>query len=115
MAAHKLQKFALECGIDKRFVKETVEKARQDFPHNRLGRLISLCLRHNILREDIIEALMDIDGDHISSLLTAVRKFLAKTLSGDVELKKKVCPECGAALHMESGCISCKFCGWSAC
>jgi ribonucleoside-diphosphate reductase alpha chain len=114
-AARKLQKFALEMGIDKKFVNDTVEKAQQDYPHNRLGRMISLCLRHHVPMEDIAEALMDLDGDHISSLLTAVRKFLAKSLRGDVELKKKICPDCGAPLHMENGCISCKSCGWCAC
>lgn len=120
MAARNLGKLALARGIDEGIVKETVVKARTDYPHNRLGRLVSLCLRHNIPRQDILISLMNIDGDNISTLLTAVRKFLAQTLDDGTVLKGVKCenPNCtgtGDNVVMESGCKKCKDCGWSGC
>lgn len=114
-AARNLATLALKCGVEQRIVKETVEKANEDYPHNRLGRMISLCLRHNILREDILVSLMNIDGDHISTLLTAVRKFLSKTLADGTKLKDMKCPECGDTVIMIAGCQQCPSCPWSLC
>jgi ribonucleotide reductase alpha subunit len=116
-AAHDLQNLALNSGVDKKYVKETVEKANQDYPHNRLGRMISLCLRHGIAREDILVALMHVDGDNISTLLNAVRKFLSKTLEDGTIIKNENCPDCKATIQMIEGCMKCTdtSCGWSAC
>jgi ribonucleoside-diphosphate reductase alpha chain len=114
-ASRNLGKLALGCGIDRKIVSETVNKANDDYPHNRLGRMVSLCLRHNIPREDILVSLMNIDGDNISTLLTAVRKFLSKTLKDGTKLKGLACPECGEPIIMEAGCKKCLSCPWSAC
>lgn len=115
-AARNLSKLALTCGIDRKIVKATVDKANQDYPHNRLGRLVSLCLRHNVPREDILVSLMGIDGDNVSTLLTAVRKFLSNTLSDGTSLKGLKCPNCnGERMVMESGCSKCLDCTFVAC
>ena len=115
-AARILCKLALNCGIEKSIVKEAVEKANQDYPHNRLGRTISLCLRHNIPREDILVSLVGIDGDNISTLLTSIRKFLAQTLSDGTILKGLKCPHCGGRVITEGGCQRCIDCtNFSAC
>lgn len=114
-AARNLAALALSCGIEQRIVKDNVEKANEDYPHNRLGRMISLCLRHNIPREDILVSLMNIDGDNISTLLTAVRKFFSQTLPDGTKLKGLKCPECGEEIIMISGCKQCPSCPWSAC
>jgi ribonucleoside-diphosphate reductase alpha chain len=114
-AAKNLGALALKCGIDKKIVTEAVEKANIDYPHNRLGRMVSLCLRHNVPRGDILVSLMNIDGDNISTLLTAVRKFLSKTLPDGTKLQGLKCPECGEQLVMEAGCKKCPSCPWSAC
>jgi ribonucleoside-diphosphate reductase alpha chain len=115
-AARNMSKLALDCGISRELVKETVDKANQDYPHNRLGRMVSLCLRHNIPREDILVSLMGIDGDNVSTLLTAVRKFLSKTLADGVLLKGLKCPKCGGRVITEGGCQRCIDCpDYSAC
>jgi len=116
-AARNLCSLASSSGVDKKFVEATVEKANADYPHNRLGRMVSLCLRHNIPREDILVSLMGIEGDSYSTLLAAVRKFLSETLVNDVKLKGLKCPECGADLIMREGCKKCSSasCNWSAC
>jgi ribonucleoside-diphosphate reductase alpha chain len=115
VASRKLAQLALSCGIDRKIVNESVEKAKNDYPHNRLGRMTSLCLRHNIPREDILVALMNIDGDNISTLLASVRNFLSKTIVDGTVLKSLKCPECGSELIAISGCKHCKHCNWSAC
>jgi ribonucleoside-diphosphate reductase alpha chain len=77
--------------------------------------MLSLCLRHNVPREDILVALTGIDGDNISSLLTAVRKFIGQTIDDGKEIVGMNCSECGETLIMESGCFVCKNCGNSKC
>lgn len=119
-AARNLGKLALSKGIDEKIVTCTLEKAKSDYPHNRLGRLVSLNLRHNVPREDILAALMGIDGDNISTLVTAVRKFLSATLRDGTRLKGVKCdnPDCtGTRLNvvLESGCKKCLDCGASSC
>ena len=115
IASRRLAQLALSCGIDKKIVTESIEKAKNDYPHNRFGRMISLCLRHNIPREDILVALMNIDGDSVSTLLASIRKFLSKTIVDGTVLKNLKCPECGSELITASGCKQCKQCNWSAC
>ena len=113
-AAQSLQKLAQVSGINKKFIQGTLEKANEDYPHNRLGRMISLCLRHGVKREDILLTLTNLEGDNVSTLLTAVRKFLSKTLEDGTKINKE-CPECKSQIYMENGCMICKSCGWSAC
>lgn len=116
-ASRKLAKLALEKGISKEIIEETLQKARVDYPHNRLGRMISLNLRHNVDRVDILTSLMDIEGDNISTLLTAVRKFLAESIDDGTSLKNVKCPSCGSEGNMvlQSGCSTCLDCGFSGC
>lgn len=119
-AARNLSKLALSKGINEKIVTTTLEKAKTDYPHNRLGRMVSLNLRHNVPREDILAALMGIDGDNISTLVTAVRKFLSATLPDGTRLKGVKCdnPECTGTrfnVVLESGCKKCLDCGASSC
>lgn len=30
-------------------------------------------------------------------------------------IRNGICPECGGNLLHESGCVTCPYCGWSAC
>lgn len=119
-AARNLEKLALNCGIDSKIVMSTVEKAKTDYPHSRLGRMVSLCLRHNIPREDIFVSLRGIDGDNISTLVTAVRKFLTNTLADGTRLKGVLCdnPDCTGDrtnVVFRGGCKECLDCGSSSC
>jgi hypothetical protein len=114
-ASRKLAQLALEKNIDSNLIMQCVNKARKDYSYNRLGRMISLCLRHNIKREDILVALVGIEGDYISSLLTAVRKFIALTVKDGTHVKLK-CPNCQSNnVIIESGCTKCLECGCSSC
>lgn len=117
-ASRELAKLALKKSISKEIVEETIKKAKVDYPHNRLGRMISLNLRHNVPILDILASLMGIEGDNVSTLLTAVRKFLSEFIEDGSSLKGKgvVCQECGQdSLIFESGCTRCIECGFSGC
>jgi len=115
-ACKSLIQLALGCGVISKIVDGTWEKALGDTPHNRLARMISLCMRHNIPREDILVALQNTTGDNISSLLTAVRKFIGKTIEDGREIVGMKCPECGGEeLRMESGCFVCNSCQYAGC
>jgi hypothetical protein len=119
-AARNLGKLALSKGIGEKIVVSTLEKAKTDYPHNRLARMVSLNLRHNVPREDILSALMGLDGDNISTLVTAVRKFLSATLPDGTRLKGVRCDneECTGDrtnVILEGGCKKCLDCGASLC
>jgi len=115
-ASRNLAKLALDCGVDREIVEKALDKAKKDYPHNRLGRMISLCMRHNVSRDDILVSLMGIDGDHISTLLTAVRKFIGETIKDGTKLKGYRCEECnGDNVILEGGCKKCQDCGFSGC
>lgn len=119
-ASRNLAKLAMEVGIDSNIIGITVKKAQADYPHNRLGRMVSLCLRHNVPREDILVALMNIEGDNLSTLTSSVRKYLSETLEDGTRLKNIKCenPDCKGSrtnIVIQSGCPTCRDCAWSKC
>ena len=117
-ASRELAKLALSCGINNKIVQHSIEKCKNDYPYNRLGRMISLCLRHNINRVDILTKLRGIEGDNVSTLLTSVRKFIGKTITDGTPVKGLKCKnvECNSDnLIFEAGCIKCADCGNQEC
>ena len=92
-------------------------------------RLISLGLRSGIGIEKIIEQLVGIggaspvfqEGGLIMSIPDAIAKVLTRHFSKnqnhnhDRDLTLEFCPDCGAKLKHESGCIVCSQCGFSRC
>lgn len=115
-ASRQLALLAHKSGINDDIIQEALQKASTDYPHNRLGRMISLNLRHNVPRVSILVSLMDIDGDNVSTLLTAVRHFIEETLDDGTELKGLRCKSCNSTrIFMEGGCKRCKDCGGQMC
>lgn len=92
-------------------------------------RLISLALRSGIPVGNIIEQLKGIGGSSpvfgngglISSIPDAIAIILhkhfgnGKALEKDVDLGIEFCPDCGARIEHDSGCIICRGCGYSKC
>jgi len=115
-ACKSLTKLALDVGISDKIVEDTWDKALGDLSYNRLARMISLCLRHNIPIADIIVTLTNIEGDNVSTILTAVRKFLGRHVKNGTKAKGIKCGSCGSDdMRMESGCYVCKSCGSQKC
>jgi len=114
-ACRYLRDLCLDNKINKKIIDSTVEKCETDFSHDKLARMISLNLRHNIPIIEIISVLEEIDGYNVSSLLFAVVKFLSKHVK-DGTKTDKICENCKSeGLEYQSGCKTCKNCGWGAC
>jgi ribonucleoside-diphosphate reductase alpha chain len=90
------------------------------------GRLISLALRSGVTIESIIKQLMGIrcpspmwqNGEQIVSCSDAIAKVLnhqAQTNITPVQSLMGACPDCGASVEHEGGCIVCRSCGFSRC
>lgn len=115
-AVENLTDLVLKCGLNKKLVDVAVEKTKNDQAHNKLGRMISLCLRHNIPRDKVYTALSGIEGDNISTMLTAVRHYISNTIEDGTVLSGIKCDSCkGENVRMVSGCKQCADCGYSAC
>ncbi len=90
------------------------------------SRLISLALRSGVKVEYIVKQLMGIrcpspvwhNGQLVVSCSDAIAKVInnyAKTGVVPVLSEMGACPECGAAIEHEGGCIVCRSCGFTRC
>jgi len=115
-AVASLESMAISKGVSPSIVSKTVNKMNHQPGHNKIARMVSLCLRHNIPAPDIVGAIKCIEGDHISSLLTAVRKFLSSKISDGEKVVNDKCVSCGSDnMEYSAGCSICKDCGYSGC
>jgi len=90
------------------------------------GRLISLALRSGVKMESIIRQLMGIrcpspmwaNGEQIVSCSDAIAKVLNHNAHANITQDYSLmgaCPDCGASVEHEGGCIVCRSCGFSRC
>lgn len=96
-----------------------------------ISRLISLVLRSGVDPNEVVKELKGIAGPnpvwHNGELVLstpdaigrAIERHLRSTGRLDAAIEKTEhvvqCPECGAEIQYEGGCISCHSCGWSQC
>ena len=99
-----------------------------------ISRLISIALRSGIDPQEIVNELKGISGPNpvwengelILSTPDAIGKAMERYLqrrnvlpqTGSVAAGSETvttCPECGVSVAHESGCLTCKHCGWSKC
>ncbi len=91
-------------------------------------RLISLALRSEVPIEQVIRQLRGIggsnqvysDGARVSSIPDAIAQVLHRHFGNAgappmVSQPPELCPECGAAMSLDSGCAVCAACGYSNC
>lgn len=92
-------------------------------------RLISLALRSGIPVENIVNQIKGIGGSSpvfgngglISSIPDAIAQVLhrrfgnGRAIAHDLDISTEFCPDCGARVEHESGCVVCRGCGYSKC
>ena len=90
----------------------TIPKIEVDAIEARTSIYLSMLLRHGVDIKYIIKTAKKVNPG-ITSFTSAICRVLSKYLP-DETLNDK-CPECGANLIRESGCIICHSCGYSKC
>jgi len=97
-----------------------------------ISRLVSLCLRNNIMPETIYQQLNGIvccpvwsEGTQVHSVPDAIALGLkthfidshdgVSSSSNSKFGSGGVCPECGSITVYQEGCVTCNSCGWSKC
>jgi ribonucleoside-diphosphate reductase alpha chain len=91
-------------------------------------RLISVALRASVPVEAIIEQLAGIGGESplfqngelIKSIPDAISMVLKKHFGNGKHYRREsnygdVCPDCGTKLEHDSGCVTCRGCGYNRC
>jgi ribonucleoside-diphosphate reductase alpha chain len=115
-AFRAVKRLLIEVGVDPLLVDAQANKLEEDAYHVRLGKIISMAMRHNVALPHIVNAMRDIEGDYISTTLTAVRKFLSEHIKDGAKAVGVSCPQCGSMnVVYESGCSTCRDCGHSGC
>lgn len=115
-AVKSVTKLLINMGVDMDIVLDYRDKISEDAHHSRLGKMISMALRHNVGLPNIVSSIQDIEGDYIASTLTAVRKFLKEKIEDGTEVRGATCESCGSEnIVFESGCDKCLDCGASSC
>lgn len=77
-------------------------------------RKYSLMLRHYIHPKFIVQTIDKFAKD-ITSFDKAISRVLKLYINDNEEVSGEPCPNCGNTLIYESGCASCKACGWEKC
>lgn len=115
-AIKKLAELLRKYEIDNQLINKQLEKIKGNRANQKLSKMVSMCLRHNLPITDIVSSLEGLEDDYISSLLTCVRKFLALHIEDGVKISGKACSSCGSKnLVYQSGCSLCQDCGSSGC
>jgi ribonucleoside-diphosphate reductase alpha chain len=114
-AVKSVGKLLVKAGVDTDLVFDQIDAIKDDEHHARLGKIISMALRHNVGLPRIIKSLEGIEGDYIGTTLSAVRMFL-KGAVRDGTTADASCDDCGDGnVVFEEGCYICKSCGSSKC
>jgi ribonucleoside-diphosphate reductase alpha chain len=79
-----------------------------------LNRMISTSLRHGVDISFVVHQIEKTKGPMIS-FTKALSRTLKKYIPDGTIVHGDECPNCKSTLTRESGCISCKHCGWSKC
>lgn len=94
-----------------------------------IGRLVSLVWRSGISPDEVVKELSGISchkpcgfGVHknlscADAISNAIRNYLKleKPADSDMIIQNGACPDCGAPMEHESGCVVCRSCGYSEC
>ena len=88
-----------------------------------LGRVVSIALQYGVPAEAIVKTLRGINGGMygtyqgrmVASRADLIAVALETAGVENVLQRGKPCPDCGAPLRFEEGCMKCEACGYSKC
>jgi ribonucleoside-diphosphate reductase alpha chain len=80
-----------------------------------ITRGVSLSLRHGIDVSYIVHQYEKIESKDMNAFYKALCRTLKKYIREGSTVSGEECPECKGKLVRESGCASCRNCGWSKC
>jgi len=102
--------------IDENIIERQKEKTKGNPGYMRVGKMISMALRHNIPLANIVAALDRVPEVYVTDLIFAIKKFLAQQIQDGTDIQGVTCSVCGSDnVVFESGCTMCKACGASEC
>ena len=115
-AVDKLILLAKEKGILEEHIAQLKEKIESDNNINKLTRVISLLLRHNVSLVSVVATLDTVEDMVVGSFLFQIKKFLAAYIKDGEKVEGGKCDECGSnnVVYME-GCFQCVDCGSGHC
>ena len=90
----------------------SIDKIEVEAIEARTSIYLSMLLRHGVDIKQINKTAKKVNPG-ITSFTSAIVRVLSKYT--EAEVTSETCPECGEKLIRESGCISCKSCGYSKC
>jgi ribonucleoside-diphosphate reductase alpha chain len=115
-AVKKLADLLRKYEISEELIDKQIEKIKGNPAHMRLGKMVSMCLRHNLPLSSVVAALNSLDEVYVTDLLFAVKKFLSEHIEDGTVITGMVCPVCGSTnIVFQSGCFVCLDCGFSGC
>jgi ribonucleoside-diphosphate reductase alpha chain len=98
--------------VNGEFEIENLQLATERKEEKMLTLTASMLLRHGAPIKHVNHVITKID-ENITSFSSVVRRYLSKYIQE--ETMSETCPECGAKLTRQDGCIKCVTCGWSKC
>lgn len=114
-AVARLANLALTHGVPQDIVAKQLKKSSHQSNPAKLGRIISLCLRHGVQTDAIIGILMALPNYNVTSVVFHIAKALS-SLVPDGTPHKGACPACnGNKVIYQNGCAVCSDCGHSKC
>ncbi len=114
-AVPKLERLAVHYEVDEEFVEDQRQKAEHQTNTAKFCRILSLCLRHNVSLEDILDILDSLEHN-VSNLTWHIHKLLSYYVKEKGDNILSVCPSCKEnGMSYEGGCKVCQLCGWAAC
>lgn len=115
-AVEKLISLASKKGILEQHIEQLKEKTDGDSNVNKLTRVISLLLRHNVSMTSIVSTLDTVEGMYAGSFLFQIKKFLSAYIKNGEKVEDGKCDDCGSnnVIYME-GCFQCVDCGSGHC
>lgn len=115
-AVEKLVNLAESKGILEEHITRLKEKIEADNNVNKLTRVISLLLRHNVSMTSIVSTLDTVEDMYAGSFLFQIKKFLSAYIKDGEKVEGGKCDDCGSnnVVYME-GCFQCVDCGSGHC